>query len=305
MRGKLIILAAISLALVGAGCSQSANGGSVGQTPSPGLVNIGGGRAIYVQCTGSGSPTVIMVPGSRSSHQVWDSLRTGPNSDLTRSEGSVYARVGQITRVCTYDRPGTTPADGSTPASTLVTQPTTAQAGVADLQAWLKAAGVSGPYIVVSHSWGGMIASLFASTHSTQIAGLVFVDPATPYLQTALTPAQWNTLLGLETSLIDGSGLEVPNYEDSMDVVRKARLPTVPTVVITSDQAFDFGAGGPATWPAWGKAQAEFAASLHADHITSTNSDHLIPINQPKLVTDAIVGVVEKARNQSAGPTPS
>ncbi|MEI8083689.1 MAG: hypothetical protein WCI74_17775, partial [Actinomycetes bacterium] len=103
-------------------------------------------------------------------------------------------------------------------------------------------------------------------------------------------------------SLVDGSGLEAPDYAASMDAVRRASLSAVPTVVITSDHPFDFGAGGLDTWPAWSAAQDRFASALHAEHITKTDSGHLIPIEQPKLVTDAIVGVVDDVRT---GATPS
>jgi hypothetical protein len=65
----------------------------------------------------------------------------------------VLPTVASFTRVCDYDRPGTKRDDGALSPSTLVPQPTTAQAGVSDLQAVLSAAGEHGPYVLVGASW--------------------------------------------------------------------------------------------------------------------------------------------------------
>ena len=63
-----------------------------------GLVDIGG-RNIYVQCKGEGSPTVVLVSGNPVAADLWD-------SPLGKSP-TVYQTVSQDTRVCAYDRPGT------------------------------------------------------------------------------------------------------------------------------------------------------------------------------------------------------
>ena len=294
-----VLLLAVPIILLGGGCgsaveqSQSAR---VNVASFSGLVTLPDGRKIFAECSGSGSPTVIMIPGSRSWHAVWDSLPDPTTGELAPSQQSVYAQVARVTRVCTYDRPGTSPADGS-PMSTLVTQPTTAQQGSDDLATWMAAAKIQGPYVLVAHSWGGMIAALYAGNHADQVAGLVFVDPATPNLQDALTPEQWETFIDQLAPLVDGSNAEVPDYPRSMESVQAAagKLPDVPTVVITSDREFDFGAGAQ-SWPAWGEAQAQFAAQHKARHITHTDSSHLIPLQQPQLVADAVLEVVVQAR---------
>jgi pimeloyl-ACP methyl ester carboxylesterase len=68
-------------------------------------------------------------------------------------------------------------------------------------------------------------------------------------------------------------------------------------VVLTSDHQFDFGAGGPETWPAWLRAQDQLARLLGARHITDTNSGHFIQGEQPQLVIEAIREIVDAARN--------
>jgi len=66
----------------------------------------------------------------------------------------VFPQVSKFTRVCAYDRPGTTRNDNAVTDSTRVRQPTTAQQGVADLPALLIAAKEPMPYVLVGHSWG-------------------------------------------------------------------------------------------------------------------------------------------------------
>jgi pimeloyl-ACP methyl ester carboxylesterase len=62
-----------------------------------GLVDIGGGRRMYLECRGKGSPTVVLVAGLRGSGRDWDIAETpGP---------TVFAGVANVTRVCAYDRP--------------------------------------------------------------------------------------------------------------------------------------------------------------------------------------------------------
>lgn len=301
---RAAVAAALLLLATITGCATQPQS-STSSKPPPvevasfaGLVRLPDGRRIFAECSGTGTPTVVMVPGSRSWHAVWDSVEDPTTGKLTASEASVFGQVAQVTRVCTYDRPGTSPPDGS-PMSTLVTQPTTAQQGADDLQAWLSAAKIPGPYVLVSHSWGGMLTTAYAGSHTDQVAGLVFVDSATPNLQDVLTPEQWSTFIGGLAPLVDGSNAEVPAYPASMDAVRAAanHLPQVPIVVITADQQFDFGAGGAATWPAWGRAQTEFAAQHNARHITETHSSHMIPLQRPQLVADAVIEVVEDVRN--------
>ncbi len=266
------------------------------------MVDIGHGREVYTECAGTGTPTVVLVSGSQGAHDVWSVLpkplaTSLAPADLEPSTSAVAPSVSAFTRVCSYDRPGTYRLDGTRSPGTPVAQPTTAEQGVADLHAWLTAAGIPGPYVLVGHSWGGLIATLYASTYPSDVAGIVLVDPASTYLRDALTPAQWDTFVALTRSVVDGSGAEAPDYVDSIDVVRAAPSPPpVPAVVLTSDRPFDFGAGGAEAWPAWGAAQARLAEQLHARHVTRTNSGHLIAVEQPRLVTNAIRDVVDAVR---------
>ena len=88
-----------------------------------GLVDLGDGRKMYLKCSGRGSPSVVLVGGLRASADDWDI------SD--KSKPTVFTGVGNFTRVCACDRPGT-PVGEKPSRSDPVPQPTTAKDAVAD-----------------------------------------------------------------------------------------------------------------------------------------------------------------------------
>src|SRR5215207_8181459 len=68
-----------------------------------GLVDIGSGRKMYLDCRGTGSPTVVIVAGGKASAVDWTKSEPG--------QVNVFSAVARFTRVCTYDRPGTPVGD--------------------------------------------------------------------------------------------------------------------------------------------------------------------------------------------------
>jgi len=96
------------------------------------LVDIGDDRKIYLECRGTGSPTVVLVAGLKASAEDW--------SIAEKTAPTVFPEVAKFTRVCAYDRPGT-PVGEKPSRSDPVPQPTTAGDAVADLHALLNAAG--------------------------------------------------------------------------------------------------------------------------------------------------------------------
>ena len=107
-------------------------------------IEIGGGRMMYIECQGSGSPTVVLMSGAGAASDLWHAAdQKGP---------TVYDDIQKTTRVCAYDRPGAPHLDQTLSRSDPVPQPTSAQDGVDDLVALLKAAPVPGPYVLVAHS---------------------------------------------------------------------------------------------------------------------------------------------------------
>jgi pimeloyl-ACP methyl ester carboxylesterase len=98
-----------------------------------------------------------------------------------------------------------------------VPQPTSAQDGVDDLVALLKAADVPGPYVLVAHSLSGTTARVFAGEHPDEVKGIVFVDATSPEFRAQMTPEQWKTFKRIITppakDLAANPNVERPDFD--------------------------------------------------------------------------------------------
>src|SRR5215813_11970164 len=84
-------------------------------------VDIGGGRMMYTECHGSGSPTVLLISGTDTASDLWHAAdQKGP---------TVYDDIQKTTRVCAYDRPGAPHRDQAFSRSDPVSEPTNPQNG--------------------------------------------------------------------------------------------------------------------------------------------------------------------------------
>lgn len=306
MSARSCVLAALlQLALAFAASSSSAD-----------TIDIGHGRKMYLECRGTGSPTVVLVGGLRASAADWD---------IVEKPGSaVFAGAAKFTRVCAYDRPGT--VVGEKPSrSDPVPQPTTAVDAVADLRTLLARAGGPGPYVLVGHSYGGLIVRLYAGTYPKDVAGLVLVDALSEGLQDAETPAQW----AVQRKLMEGDMSEdlkiypeIERIDGDRSFAQMRAVPplrTMPLIVLSADKPWGpqvpamIAAGlltadtppdaGYVTDAAQKKAQAKLAGLVPgAKHITNTNSGHEIHKEQPLLVIDAIREVVDAVRRGCSRP---
>jgi len=125
--------------------------------PAPGkLFDIGGGRQLHLLCSGQGSPAVVLEAGASAFAIDWTIVQ----SELAKSH-----------RVCSYDRAGSGWSD-PLPADVLATD-------TADLHALLSAAKEPPPYLLVGASRGGLLIRNYLAAYPTDVAGFVFVDPAT------------------------------------------------------------------------------------------------------------------------------
>ena len=161
------------------------------------------------------SPTVILEAGFRTRADVWSDDLVQPEAPRTM----VFPGVAAFTRVCAYDRPGTATVrdDGLHPSrSDPVTMPRTARASVGDLHALLIAAQIPAPYVLVGHSYGGMLLRLYASTYPDEVAGMVLVDAFSEGLEDQMSPEPVERLRGdLSTGArgagrLRGSGIHRP-----------------------------------------------------------------------------------------------
>lgn len=208
-------------------------GGDAGAGSFAGQIDIGGGRKLYLRCKGTGSPTVILESGIHDSSDTWTLTDTRPP---VLASPAVFPGVARFTHVCMYDRPGTiryTSPPALTTRSTPVAMPRTLPGMVSDLRTLLRKAGIPGPYLLVAHSYGGMILRLFAQTHPSDVAGLVLVDAFGTNVRQLFGPELWPsyaTLLNHPGTQLDvAPGFETVDIDAAIEAVQQARpLPRVP-----------------------------------------------------------------------------
>jgi len=156
------------------GCGSDPSTPSEAQRPAPrastpaastpagldGVVKIDGDRGLYVRCTGTGSPTVIMEAGDESTTDYY---------------GFAEETLANVTRTCVYDRANLGQSDPDPGPRGLVEL-------VGDLEGVIEAAKIPGPYVMVGSYGGGYIVAGYASEHPEQIAGMVLVEATAPFL---------------------------------------------------------------------------------------------------------------------------
>lgn len=85
----------------------------------------------------------------------------------------VQPEVAHLTRACVYDRAGFAWSDGGP-------MPRTAGRVADELLELLGRAEIPPPFVLVGHSFGGLVMRIFAARHPEMTSGLVLVDPAHP-----------------------------------------------------------------------------------------------------------------------------
>jgi len=304
-------------ALAMAGCGASGGGAettaaavSSDEADLAGTVEIGGGRKMYLECRGSGSPTVVLVSGLDTAADLWNIPgQPGPK---------VFPALSRSTRVCAYDRPGAPLAVGGPSRSDPVAQPTSPEDAVSDLHALLAAAGVPGPYVLVGHSYGGIVSRLFAATNPDEVSGMVLVDIVSPELRDSMTAGEWETWKLLNArkpeDIADYPDLERIEFDQSLDQIEAGgAIRQMPMVVLSADERYgpkmeaqaaegELAGSVPADFGyvidrANEEAQKQLAQLVTgAEHITETDSGHNMMIDNAPLVIDATRDTLDAIR---------
>jgi pimeloyl-ACP methyl ester carboxylesterase len=156
-RGTSILAIAMSLCQIPMTLrAQRAAAPSATPAPPGKLVDVGGWN-LHLNCTGmpqTGVPTVVFESGAGGTSFDWY---------------FVQSEVANFTRACSYDRAGTAWSD-------VGPHPRTVHQMAFELHTLLANAGVSGPYVIVGHSFGGIIVRTFQAQYPQDVAGMVLVD---------------------------------------------------------------------------------------------------------------------------------
>jgi pimeloyl-ACP methyl ester carboxylesterase len=167
-----------------------------GPTPTGKLVDLGGHR-LHINCTGKGSPVVVIENGL---------------GDFSFDWALVQERVSQFTRICTYDRAGYAWSDPGPKPRTF------AQINL-ELRDALQKLGEIGPYVLVGHSYGGPVIRNFATTYPKDVAGMVQVDAAFEGMRVGIGGGKTLRLGD------DAKGRDIPAPREEMKESDKPSLP--------------------------------------------------------------------------------
>jgi pimeloyl-ACP methyl ester carboxylesterase len=253
-----------------------------------------GGVNLYIFCLGQGSPAVVLDGGWGEDSSTWLKVMSGLESH---------------TRVCAYDR-------ASLGQSDFQAGERTSQQIAEQLHLLLAKANIESPYLLVGHSLGGMNMLVFADRYPHEVAGVVLVDSAHPdqsdrCLAALPTPApsESKALIDLRRGLPWRNNQCIPemmNWPETLAQVRAVKsLGHIPLLVLVAADP---------TKSSWGDISPELAArlnkvwlDLHKEYLSlstdnslilAEHSSHYIQQDEPQVVIDAILKLVEKARQK-------
>jgi pimeloyl-ACP methyl ester carboxylesterase len=273
------------------------------------LVDVGGYR-VHLYCSGQGTPTVIIVGAAFSFD--WQ---------------LVQPEVAKFTRVCTFDPSGTAWSDPfqSTPAKST---PACADR-VDEIHRLVTRAPIDGPYVLVGFSVGGLWARIYAAEYPDDILGMVIVDHA---FQGGVAPAHAasGSLRGYRPPALISQAPIAIGFEDNENFSklpeRDRELHTWavsqhPILVdyqmvadcfsavehVTAGREYPLGKMPLVviSTPNEARGYAELQARLlklsrNSEQVVAWKSTHMVPIDEPEVITEAIREVVDGARKSSA-----
>ncbi len=243
---------------------------------------------VYLRCSGSGSPTVVLEADAFMGSAAWAPVEAG---------------LARTTRVCSYDRVGIADpeeAGNAGPAATMAS----------DLFDALGQVDERGPFVMVGEGLGALTARMFTADHRDRVVGLVLVNGTTAdsydRLRPLLPPAAREKL---DLSLREDPELRFAKESSAQVAATAATFGDLPLVVV---------ADGPIDPVVWAKgsdppltvaeveAIAEVRVAIQREQATLSSGGRLIIAeastglglsrDTPAVVVDAVRSLVEGAR---------
>jgi len=217
----------------------------------------------WLHCSGRGPLTLVIVPGLSAAATSWS---------------PVLPALQQLLRTCIYDRPGI----GLSPPRPDLDQVLDAGGLAGELWALLQAAGQRGPYLVLGHSFGGLVARAFVAQHRSSVRGVLLAESVTPFDPT--TGRFW-----IE------AGHEIDMTASSVATDGGPRLGSTPLLVLSASRPDEDHLGGPTYGqPAW--MTALWIRQQAADPLLSSSSIQVIARSGHVLQQDDPAAVIESVR---------
>jgi pimeloyl-ACP methyl ester carboxylesterase len=260
-----------------------------------------GGRNLRYICAGGGSPTVVVDQGQGLS------IERSFSQPAAVGWAKVFSEVKKSTRVCMHDRAGLGLSDAAS-------APRTSFDMVKDLRTVLRQGDIGPPYVLVGHSIGGFNARLFASQYPDEVVGMVLVDSSHPDQTIRFTeslpaeaPGEIAILQGFRRWPEPSTSSEHLDLRASAEQARNASTLGVKPLIVLSQSPNSLRAlGVPSAisetiQTVWAQLQHSLLSlSRNSVQIVATHAGHNIQLDEPQLVIDAILNVVNQVRTTKA-----
>lgn len=268
-------------------------------------------RNMHIHCMGNQQPTIILDSGTGGFSLEWINIQRA---------------VATHTRICAYDRAGY----GWSEASDL---PRATKKIAHELYDLLQTANIQGPYIMVGHSFGGFTAQYFARQFNDQVVGMVLIDSShleqIYRLPEDTENSSINTANQARRNLVSkaiiherfpkqyaAQAYKMMNRQSSLMTFREEMA----TYVISSRQLRNIQhkpmndiplhilSRGKRVWPntphgdaleaTWAYLQNDLNnLSNNSKHIIGKQSEHSIHLDQPALVIQSILEILQTVTN--------
>ncbi|HTW49728.1 MAG TPA: alpha/beta hydrolase [Acidobacteriaceae bacterium] len=322
-----IVLSLIALVVLALGLNSAVNAVILHhyRAQMPGALYVVDGHRMRLDCTGSGSPTLVLDAGLGNDGLIFS---------------AVQPTLAKTTRVCSYDRAG---MGWSDPVST----PRDADHIADQLHGLLQAAGISGPIVLMGHSIAGMYIRDYATRYPGQVAGLIFIDASTPWqnrdpaLSKAMRPGgpplrvrlltQAMFVLGIPRWMsgcsqpfpafdparaklqaeerchlvVSSPAGESTNFDRSgKETIHTGPYGDLPVLVFTSDPALAAKFHEPSDMrAAWDRMQANLKnLSTHSRQIIAANAGHYIQLDRAGLINREVPIFIQQIRGTAPPP---
>jgi pimeloyl-ACP methyl ester carboxylesterase len=299
------------------------------RNPVPGNFYTVEGLQMHIDCSGTGSPAVVLEASASAPWSMWRRVQPG---------------LSRVTRVCAYDRAGhgwSEPRKGSRDAETMVRE----------LHSLLDQAGVKRPFVLAGHSAGGLYVREYAREFPAEVAGVALIDSSSPRQIDELPGFRsgyeedkrsanrelwedrvrvwsgWERLLGrcsvpakdfqgwvgqynsmaCRPGYVDTDESELMYFEESSKEAERLRsFCKIPLLVISRDPESPkegISPGELAQIPVWDREQEESKSlSPLSWRVIARNSGHTVPKDRPDVIIAEITRLIDYLRGGSEPP---
>lgn len=236
---------------------------------------------LYSKYSGNSTPSVIFIAGLGDSCETWEVVQN---------------RISEVASTFSYDRAGIG-------RSQSVSGTRTCRCLVEELSELLQVLDVEPPFVLVGHSFGGLVGRFYAGLYPHNICGIVLVDAAPEFKELAykkVLPEE--RIAGNREYLMNPmqNSERIDKVRSYEQVAEHAKLYDIPLSIIMKGLPDEYHEGWPhmAILEVEQKLQSEFQRlSTSSKTRIANQSGHYIHHDEPEIVVEEIMNMLEGSRS--------